>query len=75
MEAPAVRTRGHGGADYFLVDSFVKAVARLEQLIGSYIIYSVTTIFTLFTVYNIFKKCSLLEINVHSYKLMFTLRN
>lgn len=28
MEAPAVRTRGHGGADYFLVDSFVKAVAR-----------------------------------------------
>ena len=33
MEAPAVRTRGHGGADYFLVDSFVKAVARLEYLI------------------------------------------
>ena len=33
MEAPAVRTRGHGGADYFLVDSFVKAVARLEHLI------------------------------------------
>ena len=29
-EAPDVLTRGHGGADYFLVDSFIKAIARLE---------------------------------------------
>ena len=28
LTAPSARTRGHGGADFFLVNSFTKAVAR-----------------------------------------------
>ena len=30
MVAPPARTRGHGGADFFLVNSFTKAVARQD---------------------------------------------
>ena len=30
LTAPPARTRGHGGADFFLVNSFTKAVARGE---------------------------------------------
>ena len=30
MVAPLARTRGHGGADFFLVNSFTKAVARQD---------------------------------------------
>ncbi len=30
-EAPPVRTRGHGGADFFLVNAFTKAVATGDR--------------------------------------------
>ena len=30
LTAPSARTRGHGGADFFLVNSFPKAVARQD---------------------------------------------
>ena len=30
LVAPPAKTRGHGGADFFLVNSFTKAIARQE---------------------------------------------
>ncbi len=31
LNAPSVKTRGHGGADFFLMNAFTKAVATGER--------------------------------------------
>ena len=45
LVAPPAKTGGHGGADFFLVNSFTKAIARQQpDLIRSRLEYSVVQI-------------------------------